>query len=133
MMFLQAVGEPAERWRQPDSEHCNRLARKKQKRHYGLRSFIRAENRSAVDVGHLRQDTRPLHVQEPNFSEAYPEAAIKEGADELTLRADEVVTLRAFIHTDHIKFERWGPPLVDVDWHELKGKNGKSCTATTER
>ena len=50
------------------------------------------------------------------FSEAFPEAAIRE-ADELTLRADEVGTLRAFINTDHIEFERWGPPLVDADWH----------------
>ena len=29
---------------------------------------------------------------------AYPEAAIREGADELTLRADEVGTLKAFIN-----------------------------------
>ena len=26
-------------------------------------------------------------------------------------------TLRAFINTDQIEFERWGPPLVDADWH----------------
>ena len=28
----------------------------------GLGSFIRADNRGAVDLGHLRQGTRPLHV-----------------------------------------------------------------------
>ena len=50
------------------------------------------------------------------FSEAYPEAAIREGSDELTLRADEVGTLWAFINKDHIKFERGEPPLVDADW-----------------
>ena len=71
----------------------------------GLRSFIHAENGSAVDVGHLRKGTRLLHVQKPKFSEAYPEAAIREGADALTLRADEVETLRAFIDLDHIDFE----------------------------
>ena len=52
----------------------------------------------------------PLHVRKPMFSEADPEAAIREGADELTWRADEVGTLRAFIN-------RWEPPLVDADWH----------------
>ena len=36
----------------------------------------------------LRQGTRSLEVQKPNFSEAF-----REGADEPTLRADEVGTL----------------------------------------
>ena len=48
---------------------------------------------------------------------AYPEADIREGVDELTLRADEVGTQRAFINPDHIEVERWGPLLVDADWH----------------
>ena len=34
--------------------------------------------------------------------EAYQEAAIREGADEVSLRADEVGTLKAFINIDHI-------------------------------
>ena len=34
-----------------------------------------------------------------------------------TLRTDEVGTQRAFVNTKHIEFERWGPPLVDSDWH----------------
>ena len=46
-----------------------------------------------------------------------PEATVREEADELTLRADEVGTQRAFINTEHIEFERWGPPLVHADWH----------------
>ena len=50
-----------------------------------------------------------------NFSEAYPEVAIREGADEITLRADEMETLRALINIDHIEFERWGPLLVDAE------------------
>ena len=96
----------------------------------GLRRFIKADNHRAVDVGHFRQGTRSLKVQKPNFSEAFSEAAIREGADELTLRADEVGTQRPFINTDHIEFERWGPPLVDADWHAFfqaiyKGIEGK--------
>ena len=54
----------------------------------GPRRFIKADNHRAVDVGHLRQGTRSLKVQKPNFSEAFPEAAIRE-ADQLTLRTDE--------------------------------------------
>ena len=96
----------------------------------GLRRFIRADNRSAVDVGHLRQGTRSLKVQKPHFSEAFPEAAIREGANESTFRADEVETQRAFISTDHIEFERWGLPLVDADRHAFceaiyKGSEGE--------
>ena len=83
----------------------------------GLRSFVKEDNHRAVDVGHLRQGTRPLPVQKPKYSEAFPEAAIREGADELTLRAEEVTTLKACINIDHIEFERRRPPLVDADWH----------------
>ena len=35
-----------------------------------LRIFIRADNRSTVDVGHLREGTRPLHVQKPQHARA---------------------------------------------------------------
>ena len=51
------------------------------------------------------------------FSEAYPEAAIRDGADELTLRAEEVRTLTACIDVDHSENDRWRPPFVDADWH----------------
>ena len=54
----------------------------------GPRSFNKADDHRAVDVGHLCQGTGPLPVRKPKFSEAFPEAAIREGADELTLRAD---------------------------------------------
>ena len=39
------------------------------------------------------------------------------GAAELTMRAEEVGAQRAFINTEHLEFERWGPPVVDADWH----------------
>ena len=71
----------------------------------GLGSFIEIDKHIAVDVGHLRRGLTPLYVQMPNFCEVFPEAAIREGADALTLRADEVEALRAFIDTDHIDFE----------------------------
>ena len=71
-------------------------------------NFNEADNLSAVDVGHLCSDTRPFFVQKPNFSGDYPEAAIREGADELTLRAEEVKTLKACIDIDHIEEKQMG-------------------------
>ena len=73
----------------------------------GLRSFIKEDNRRAVDVSHLLKGIRPFEVQKPNFREDYPEAAIREGTDELTLRAEEVGTLKACINVDHIEDDRW--------------------------
>ena len=92
--------------------------------------FIEADNHGAVGVGDLRRGSTLVEVKKPKFSETFPDAAIREGADELTLRADEVGTQRAFINTEHIEFERWEPPLVDSDWHafcqaihkEIEGK-----------
>ena len=55
----------------------------------GLRIFIGVDNRSAVDVGGLRRGTKSIRVK-PQFRETSPEAVIGEGADELTLRAEEV-------------------------------------------
>ena len=57
----------------------------------GLRNFITEENHRAVDVGHLRRSILPLHVRKPKFSEAYPQAAIREGAAEVTFGAEEVI------------------------------------------
>ena len=60
-----------------------------------------------MDEGHLHRSIRP-------------EAAIREGADELTLRAEEVKTLKACINIDHIQEDRWGPHPVDADWHAFR-------------
>ena len=42
---------------------------------------------------------------------------VRENPDELTLKPEEVVTSKAFKDVKHIEPERWGPPLVDADWH----------------
>ena len=44
---------------------------------------------------------------------------IWEGADELTLRAEEEGTLPAFFGTTEVGDSRWRPLLVDVDWHAI--------------
>ena len=84
-----------------------------------LRSFIEADTLSAVDVGHLRKGIRPFFFWSRSRISVTlsPEAAIRGGADELTLRAEEVGTLEACINVDHTEFERGGPPMVDTDWH----------------
>ena len=60
----------------------------------GLRDFIEVDHHSAVDGGGFRRGAKPVGVKRPQFSEASPEAVIREGADELTLRAGEVGSLR---------------------------------------
>ena len=35
----------------------------------------------------------------------------------LTLRAEEVDRLKACVNVNPIEEKKWGPPLVDADWH----------------
>ena len=58
-------------------------------------------------MGGLRRGTKSIQVKKPQFSEAFPEAVIRDGADELTLRAEEVGLLRTFVDTKHVELERW--------------------------
>ena len=95
----------------------------------GLSNFIEVDKHHAEDVGSLRRGTKKLR-----FSDAYPEADIREGADDLTVRAGEVGSLRAFIDTTHIEHEWWGPPPEDADWHAFcqavyKGIEGQEWDA----
>ena len=107
----------------------------------GLGSFIKADDHRAVDVVHLRQGAKPLHVRKSQFSEAFPEATIREGADELTLRADEVEhcgpsstqTTLSLKDRDRRWLMRTGMPSAKQSTKELQEKNGKSCIVTTER
>ena len=74
----------------------------------GLRRFIEADSHSAVDVGDLRRGTKSVKVKKPQFRGGHPEKELTSQRCGLT---------RAFINTEHIEFEWWGPPLVDADWH----------------
>ena len=67
----------------------------------GLRSFIELDNHGALDVGHLRQCLRPFTVKKTKLSEDHPEV-LREGADDLTLRVEEVDILQACINVDHM-------------------------------
>ena len=44
---------------------------------------------------------------------------VREGADELTLRAHEEEVVRSFIDTANVGNKKWWPPLVDEDWHVI--------------
>ena len=62
-----------------------------------------------------RHHTNSVQVVKPRFTADFPEAVKREGAEEITLRAEAVGSSRTFIDTAHV--ERWRPPLVDADWH----------------
>ena len=66
---------------------------------------------------------------------------IKEAPEELAFRAEEVGTQESCINVDHIAQDRWGPSLVDADWHAffqaiykgIGGKDWEDCTITTKK
>ena len=56
-------------------------------------------NHEAVEIGDLEKTQESLSVMNPKFTTDFPEAAVREGADQLTLRAEEEDVLRTFIDT----------------------------------
>ena len=53
----------------------------------GLRKFIEVDNQEAVNVGGLRLGTKSVQVVKNWFTADFPEAVIREGAEESTSRA----------------------------------------------
>ena len=66
---------------------------------------------------------------------------VRESTDEMTLRAEEVNSLKALINVDHIELERWaipwlmltGMPSARRSTKALKGKIGKKCMRPTKK
>ena len=81
----------------------------------GLREFTEIDNQRALEVGHL-SGMETNKVRRPKVPEGCPEVTVRESPDELTLRAEEVSTLKTYINLDHIEKERWCPLLVDYEW-----------------
>ena len=84
----------------------------------------------ALDVGERHRGTGTFKVRKPKVPEGGSDVAIRESPDELTLRAEEVDTPKAYIDVNHIKPERWSLSLVDADWYAFcqalyKGIEGK--------
>ena len=83
----------------------------------GLRGFIKIDNGCVLEVGYLNQGRGTFKVRKPKVPEGCPEVTVRENSEELTLRAEEVGTLKACINVDHIAKESWCLPVVDYDWH----------------
>ena len=83
----------------------------------GLREFKKIDNERALEVGYLNRGMGTFKVGRPKVPEGCPEVTVWENSDDLTLRAEEVGTLKTRINVNHIEEERWGPLLVDYDWH----------------
>ena len=58
-----------------------------------LEGFIMVDNYEAVRVGDFENDMESRPMVKPKFTTDFPEAVVREGADELTLRAEEEGTL----------------------------------------
>ena len=56
-------------------------------------------------------------VRRPEVPEGCPEVTVRESPDELTLRAEEVGTLKRYINVDHMEKREMRSPLVDFDWY----------------
>ena len=82
----------------------------------GLREFIIIDNERALDVGYLNRGRGTFEVRKPNVPEGCLDVTVRESPDELTLRAEEVGTLKACVNVDHIEKKRFGHPSVDYDW-----------------
>ena len=61
----------------------------------GLRNFTKVDNHCALEVGQLREGSRSLEVRRPTCEEGSPEVLVREGSEELTLRAEEVGTQKS--------------------------------------
>ena len=63
----------------------------------GLREFIKIDNQRALEVGYLSQGIGKFKVRKPKVPEGRPEVTVRESPDELTLRAEEVGSLKTYI------------------------------------
>ena len=77
----------------------------------GLREFIEIDNERVLEVGYLNRCMVKTKVRRPKVPEGCPEVTVRESSDELTLRAEEVGTLKTYINVNHTEEERWGSPL----------------------
>ena len=94
----------------------------------GLKNFIEVDNHSALNVGHLEEGTRSFEVRRPKVRRGVPQ-----GVNQGRSRAIDAqnrrswLTQKACISVDHFAEDRWGPPLVDADWHAFCQAMKKRC------
>ena len=105
-----------------------------------LRRFITMDNHEAVKNGNLEKTQDSLPVLKPKFTADFPEAVVREGADELILRREGEEGYVAALSSTPRKWEtvdgghrswmRTGTPSVRPF---SKGRHGRTCTASTWR
>ena len=76
-----------------------------------LREFITMDNQEVVKIGTEEKIRESLPLVKPTFTTDFPEAVVREGADELTLRRQEGM-LRTCIDATNVGNSRWGPPVA---------------------
>ena len=87
------------------------------------------DNHEAVRIGDLEKNSMAIKVVGPKFNtEDIPEAAVREGVDELPLRRVEEGMLRTFIDTTNVGDRRWKPFTA-----ASREKSGKSCAVRSWR
>ena len=72
----------------------------------GLREFTKIGNERALEVGYLNRGTGTFKVRKPKVPEGCSVVTVRENSDELTLRAEEVGTLKTNINVNHIEKEK---------------------------
>ena len=101
----------------------------------GLREFIKIDNQRALEVGYLSQGMEKFKVRRPKVPEGCPKVTVRKNPDELTLRAEEVGTLKTHINVDHMAKESWSHPLIDCDsyafcqalYKGIEGEDWEKC------
>ena len=66
---------------------------------------MKIDNQRAIELGYLSQGMGKFDVRRQKVPEGCPEMTVRESPDELTLRAEEVSTLKTYINVNHIEKE----------------------------
>ena len=69
----------------------------------GLPEFMRIDSKCALEVGYLNRGRGTFKVRKPKVPEGCPEVIVRESLEELTLRAEEVGTVKAYVNVDHVE------------------------------
>ena len=74
----------------------------------GLRRFIEVDNKRAVEVDLPTEGISAFWIKKPKFGAESPDAIVREGPEELTLRVEEVGTPKSCININRIAEYWWG-------------------------
>ena len=94
----------------------------------GFRKLIAVDNHEAVKERGLHKDTKPLRVVKPKFTTDFPGAVIREGADELPLRAHGQTSNVGDQDGNLPWSTRIGMPFAMQFSRDVKDRSGKPCT-----